>query len=87
MTFVFYFDWLIIRDFYVNLPHDYGIADKKESRRLHHGRGNGPHLQPPTAGGAAARLYKRNVWCILYRHVYPQLSYGLADEIRQLLKE
>ena len=44
------------------------------------------HKEHPLPSGDRL-LYNRNVWCILYRQVYPQLRYGFADEIRQLLKE
>lgn len=38
-------------------------------------------------GSGQRNLYNKLVWPILYKRVFPELKYGLTDEVRQQLRE
>ena len=39
-----------------------------------------------TRAKGRANLYNKLVWPILYKHVFPELRYGLTDEVRRELR-
>lgn len=40
-----------------------------------------------TRGQGSRNLYNKLVWPIIYRQVFPELKYGLTDEVRQHIRQ
>lgn len=44
------------------------------------------HRPQGTRGTKQSNLYNKLVWPVLYKHIFPELRYGLTDEVRKEIR-